>query len=144
MSLVLFLAMVKVSASNDEDMHKAMMWNLEGERLYMSGNYSSAATAFQNAIYYAPKGSIMMGFAYAYKFNENFSMAIQPNVNYSALKIHPNPLANPSMTAGYPNSDNASAIGFGAQIGMYFKTNDGFKLGLSYKSPVNFNEFKFK
>ena len=61
----------------------------------------------------------------AYKFNENFSMAIQPNVNYSALKIHPNPLANPSMTAGYPNSDNASAIGFGAQVGMYFKTNNG-------------------
>ena len=32
------------------------------------------------------------------------------------------------MTAGYPNSDNASAIGFGAQVGMYFKTNNGFKL----------------
>ena len=82
---------------------------------------------------------MQVGFAYAYKFNENFSMAIQPNVNYSALKIHPNPLANPSMTAGYPNSDNASAIGFGAQVGMYFKTNNGFKLGLSYKSPVYFN-----
>ena len=87
---------------------------------------------------------MQVGFAYAYKFNENFSMAIQPNVNYSALKIHPNPLANPSMTAGYPNSDNASAIGFGAQVGMYFKTNNGFKLGLSYKSPVYFNEFKFE
>lgn len=90
---------------------------------------------------------MQVGFAYAYKINKNLSIGIQPSFNYSTLKIHPNPTSGPDMTGsnkGYPNSDNASAIGFGAQVGMYFKTNNGFKLGLSYKSPVYFNEFKFE
>ncbi|GGP02116.1 hypothetical protein GCM10010992_05210 [Cloacibacterium rupense] len=86
---------------------------------------------------------MQVGFAYAYKLSNNLSIGIQPNINYSSLKIHPNPLAGPSMTMGYPNSDNASAFGFGAQFGVYYKSDSGFKLGASYKTPVFFNEFKF-
>lgn len=87
---------------------------------------------------------MQVGFAYAYKVNKNLSIGIQPNLNYSSLKIHPNPLIGPSMSLGYPNSDNASAFGFGAQFGVYYKSDSGFKLGASYKTPVFFDEFKFK
>lgn len=87
---------------------------------------------------------MQVGFAYAYKFNKNLSLGIQPNISYSSLKINPNPLSAPSPTLGYPNSDNASAFGFGAQLGVYYKADSGFKLGASYKIPVFFNEFKFK
>lgn len=90
---------------------------------------------------------MQVGFAYAYKINKNLSIGIQPSFNYSTLKIHPNPTSGPDMTAsnkGYPNSDNASAKGFGAQLGVYYKSDSGFKLGASYKTPISFGEFTFK
>ena len=87
---------------------------------------------------------MQVGFTYAYKINKNLSVGIQPSFNYSALKIHPNPTSGPSMTLGYPNSDNASATGFGAQLGVYYKSDSGFKLGASYKTPISFGVFTFK
>lgn len=89
---------------------------------------------------------MQIGFAYAYKFSPNLSLGIQPNISYSALKVNPNPTSSPDMVTfkGYPLSNNASAIGFGAQLGVYYKTDSGFKVGASYKTPVYFNEFTFK
>ena len=48
------------------------------------------------------------------------------------------------MTAGYPNSDNASAIGLEHKLGCILKPTMVLNSGLSYKSPVYFNEFKFE
>ena len=86
---------------------------------------------------------MQVGFAYAYKLNKNLSIGIQPNISYSALKIQPNPLAAPNAY-GYSKSDNATAFGYGAQVGVYYKSDKGFKVGASYKTPVFFNEFKFE
>ena len=72
------------------------------------------------------------------------SMAIQPNVNYSALKIHPNPLANPSMTAGYPNLIMLLQLVLEHKLGCILKPTMVLNSVYLIKSPVYFNEFKFE
>ncbi|WP_081212131.1 OmpP1/FadL family transporter [Salegentibacter sediminis] len=87
---------------------------------------------------------LQAGFAYAYELSDNFSIGINPTINYSALELLPNPTANPSMTAGYPGTDKASAIGFGGQIGVFYDSQMGFKAGASYKTNQYFSDFEFE
>jgi len=87
---------------------------------------------------------LQVSFSWAYQISETFSIGVQPNIDYASLELAPNPLASPSMTAGYPVSDKASAIGFGAQFGMFLNTESGFKLGASYKTAQKFGEFEFE
>jgi long-chain fatty acid transport protein len=87
---------------------------------------------------------MQVSLTWAFKITENFSFGIQPNFNYAALELAPNPLSSPSMTAGYPESDNASAIGFGAQFGLYYASKEGMKVGVSYKTPQAISELEFK
>lgn len=87
---------------------------------------------------------LQVGLTYAYKISENVSIGLQPTFNYGALELSPNPLSSPSMTLGYPVSDKASAIGFGGQVGIFFDSQNGFKLGASYKTPQYFGSFEFK
>ncbi|HEY9185418.1 MAG TPA: porin [Salegentibacter sp.] len=84
------------------------------------------------------------GIAYAYELSDKFSIGINPTINYSALELLPNPTANPSMTAGYPGTDKASAIGFGGQVGVFYDSQMGFKAGASYKTNQYFSDFEFE
>jgi long-chain fatty acid transport protein len=86
---------------------------------------------------------LQVGLTYAYNINEQFSIGIAPTFNYASLQLEPNPLASPSPTLGYPKSDKSSALGVGAQAGLFFKSKQGFKFGLSYKTEQSFNEFEF-
>lgn len=87
---------------------------------------------------------LQVGFTWAYQVTEKFSIGIEPTINYGALKIGPNPLARPDFTGkGYPESDKAGAIGFGAQIGVFYDTHSGFKIGASYKTQQYFGDMKF-
>lgn len=86
---------------------------------------------------------MQVGFTYAYALSDQLSIGVAPTVNYSALLLEPNPLSPPSMTKGYPVADRASAIGFGGQAGIYYRSDAGFRLGLSYKSQQYFNAFEF-
>lgn len=87
---------------------------------------------------------MQVGFTYAYEVSEKFSIGIQPTFNWSALQLEPNPLASPSPTLGYPKSDNASALGAGAQVGVFYNSGSGLKLGAAYKTQQYFEEFTFK
>ena len=87
---------------------------------------------------------LQVGIAWAYEISDNFSIGIQPTINYSALELAPSPLSSPSMTLGYPVSDKASAIGFGAQFGAFYHSPGGIKLGASYKTAQKFNDLEFK
>jgi len=94
---------------------------------------------------------LQVGLSYAYELSDKFSIGIQPNVNYAALELAPNPLAAPDFPPsmggtgkGYPTSDKASAIGYGAQFGLFFDSGFGLKLGASYKTAQTFKEFEFK
>lgn len=85
---------------------------------------------------------LQIGLSYAYELSDKFSIGIQPNIDYAALELAPNPTANPSA-AGYPTTDKASAIGFGAQVGLFYDSGFGLKLGASYKTEQKFSEFEF-
>ena len=85
---------------------------------------------------------LQIGLAWAYELTDQFSIGIQPTINYAALELAPNPTSNPTA-AGYPVSDKASAIGYGAQFGLFFNSPSGFKLGASYKTPQKFDDLEF-
>jgi long-chain fatty acid transport protein len=87
---------------------------------------------------------LQIGFTWAYEISEKFSIGIQPTFNYSALELGPNPLAVPDQMKGYPNSEQATSLGFGGQIGLFYDTHSGFKIGASYKTPQYFGEFDFE
>lgn len=87
---------------------------------------------------------MQVGLTYAYKLSEKFSIGIAPTLNYSALQLAPNPISAPSMTMGYPVSNKATALGTGGQIGVYYNSGKGIKIGASYKTEQNFGSFEFK
>ena len=87
---------------------------------------------------------LQVGFTWAYQITENFSIGIEPTINYQSLEISPNPLVSPSMTAGYSKSESSSAIGYGAQVGVYYDSKTGFTAGASYKSKQYMADFSFK
>jgi len=94
---------------------------------------------------------LQVGLSYAYELSDKLSIGVQPNINYAALELAPNPLSPPDFPAsmggtdkGYPTSDKASVIGFGAQFGLFYDSGFGLKLGASYKTAQKFNEFEFK
>ncbi len=84
---------------------------------------------------------LQVGFTWAYNFSEKFSIGFQPTFNYASLSLEPNPLAIPTAT-GYPKGD-ATALGFGGQVGLFYDSQNGIKLGASYKTPQTFSEFDF-
>ena len=86
---------------------------------------------------------LQVGFTWAYKLSEKFSIGIEPTIDYGALELEPNPLSSPSQTFGYPKSDKTSALGFGAQFGLFFDSGSGFKAGTSYKTNQWFSKYKF-
>lgn len=87
---------------------------------------------------------LQVGITYAYKIDEHWSVGLAPTFNYSSLELAPNPLSSPSSTLGYPVSNKASALGIGGQVGVFYNSGKGIKLGASYKTPQYFGEFDFK
>ena len=85
---------------------------------------------------------LQVGFTWAYELTDKFSIGIEPTIDYAALELAPNPTANPSA-AGYPSTDKANAIGYGAQFGVFYDSGNGLKLGASYKTVQKFSEFEF-
>lgn len=87
---------------------------------------------------------LQVGVTYAYKITDQVSIGLAPTFNYSSLKLAPNPLSSPSQTLGYPVSNKATALGIGGQVGVFYNSGKGIKLGASYKSPQSFGSFDFK
>lgn len=86
---------------------------------------------------------MQVSLTWSYEILKGFSLGIQPNFNYASLELEPSPLSSPSPTLGYPVSDKASAFGFGAQVGLYYASESGVKLGASYKTAQTFSDFEF-
>ncbi len=67
------------------------------------------------------------------------------------MELAPNPLSVPDFPVdlggtgrGYPTSDKATALGFGAQFGIFFDSGSGFKAGASYKTAQSFGDLEFE
>jgi long-chain fatty acid transport protein len=87
---------------------------------------------------------MQIGGSYAYKISAGFSIGICPTFNLATLSLEPNPIASPSNTKGYPISNKATAMGIGAQVGIYYEHPSGIKLGSSYKTQQYFSDFDFQ
>lgn len=87
---------------------------------------------------------LQIGGTYAYEISKNFAIGLQPTFNYASLQLSPNPIASPSQTLGYPISNKAVTIGYGGQVGLFYHSEGGIKIGISYKTAVKFGDFKFK
>ncbi|MCF6223390.1 MAG: OmpA family protein [Flavobacteriaceae bacterium] len=85
---------------------------------------------------------LQIGFTWAYEVSDKFSIGFQPVFNYESLELSPNPLASPTAT-GYPTNESATALGFGGQVGLFYDSQNGFKMGASYKTPQKFSEMDF-
>ncbi len=83
---------------------------------------------------------LQVGLTWAYEISDQFSIGVEPTFNYASLKLIPNPTANPTG-AGYPSADKATALGFGAQFGVFYNSPSGFKAGASYKTKQSFSDF---
>jgi len=96
---------------------------------------------------------LQVGFTWAYNISEKFSIGFQPTFNYGALEIGPNPLGRPDfgpdpinqpeLGKGYPVSESTGTIGFGGQIGLFYDSQNGFKVGASYKTQQYMGEMEF-
>ena len=93
---------------------------------------------------------MQVSFSWSYEMVKGFSIGLQPNFNYASLELAPNPLSAPDFPAdmggtgkGYPVSDKAAAIGYGGQIGLFYTSEGGFNIGVSYKTAQTFTDFKF-
>lgn len=93
---------------------------------------------------------LQVSLSYAYKLTKKVSIGIQPNINYESLQLSPNPTTSPDMPMPYgtgklyPTTDKASAMGYGAQVGIFYDSHDMLKLGMSYKTKQYFSEYTFK
>ena len=87
---------------------------------------------------------LQIGVTWAYELSDQFSVGIQPTINFGGLELEPNPIATPSQELGYPKSKRDWATGFGAQVGLFFDSGTGFKAGASYKTVQTFSEFEFE
>jgi len=86
---------------------------------------------------------LQVSLSWSYEIAKGFSVGVQPNINYASLELAPNPLSSPSMTLGYPESDKATAFGFGAQFGLFYASEGGINIGASYKTAQSFSDFDF-
>ncbi|MFD0862912.1 OmpP1/FadL family transporter [Sungkyunkwania multivorans] len=86
---------------------------------------------------------LQVGFTWAYKVSDKFSIGVAPTFNYASLELIPNPTANPNQS-GYPTTDKASALGFGTQFGAFFDSGSGIKAGVSYKTKQSFSDFELE
>ncbi|MFD1294041.1 OmpP1/FadL family transporter [Lutibacter holmesii] len=86
---------------------------------------------------------LQVSLSWSYEILKGLSLGIQPNINYASLELAPSPISSPSMTLGYPNSDKATAVGFGAQFGLYYASEGGVNIGASYKTAQSFSDFEF-
>jgi len=93
---------------------------------------------------------MQIGFTVAYELSDKFSIGFTPNFNYASLEIAPNPTTSPDFPPefggtgkGYPEAAAASTTGIGGQIGVFFDSGSGFKLGASYKTKQTLGDLKF-
>lgn len=84
---------------------------------------------------------MQLGLTGAYKITEGLSIGIAPTFNYSSLLIEPVPIAAPS-NKGYPLGEKASALGIGAQAGLFLHLETGINFGVAYKSTQFFKELE--
>ena len=74
----------------------------------------------------------------AYKFNDNFSMSLGVDIMYTSLYLGQRAaLLSPYGNLGDADMRiDASGVGVGAHVGLHYKFNEQWAVGLAYKSQI--------
>ncbi len=76
------------------------------------------------------------------KISDKLSLGVGVLLNYARLEVDPFPGAAPTA-AGYPNVDQAGALGYGFNFGILYDINEAWSVGAAYRTMVNFKTFDF-
>ncbi|HWM89308.1 MAG TPA: outer membrane protein transport protein [Thermoanaerobaculia bacterium] len=83
----------------------------------------------------------------AFQVNDSLSVGGAFVAGRASLTARPAGFASPDCTPTgvcfVPSVDSDSAWGFGAQIGVLYKVNPAFNIGLSYQSEMEFEDFEW-
>ncbi len=83
----------------------------------------------------------------AVQVNDQLSIGGAFIAGRASLTARPAGFTTPDCTATgtcfVPSTDSDSAWGFGAQVGVLYKINDTFNVGLSYQSEMEFEDFEW-
>jgi len=91
---------------------------------------------------YSEYQMMQVGLTGAYDLGNGLSIGLAPTINYSTLEIEPVPIAAPNPELGYPIGDKATAFGMGFQAGLFYQTELGLNIGISYKSTQWFKDLE--
>lgn len=87
--------------------------------------------------------------ALVYDVNDHLSISISPLVDLGVLQLDPAAIAAPDNANGDPyytypaGTHSRSAWGAGFSVGAYYKADDDWSFGSSYKSPQWFQSYSF-
>lgn len=82
----------------------------------------------------------------AYQVNDNLSLAIAPTFNLASLEFAPITTSAPTIVNGllvYPSGDRANSNGYGVHIGISYRPQESWTIGLTYKSRQVFRSFNY-
>jgi long-chain fatty acid transport protein len=84
----------------------------------------------------------------AWRLSDSLSLGASLNVARSALTADPAGFASPDCSgpAGpcfFPRVNSDSAWGFGVGVGLHYRINPSFALGLSYNTETDFEDFEW-
>lgn len=84
----------------------------------------------------------------AWKVNDSLSLGVSLNTARSALTAEPAGFASPDCSGPFgpcffPHVNSDSAWGYGLGVGVYYKLNPAFALGLSYNTETDFSDFEW-
>jgi long-chain fatty acid transport protein len=84
----------------------------------------------------------------SYQVTDRLSVGFGPALGLASLKLDPAFITQPDVSSGFPNYPNGTHTPFiwggGAQAGVFYKTEEGWRLGASLKSPRWFAPERFQ
>jgi len=91
---------------------------------------------------------VQLGLTATYAITDNLYFGITPTLNIASISGTPFLGVAPDIDvngfAYYPGVENDKALGFGAQLSLFYKHESGFSAGFSYKSKQDFEEFELE
>ena len=83
--------------------------------------------------------------AVAWKISDSFSVAAGPIIDLAALDADPLFIVSPNANGDYPPGTHSRiSWGAGFQVGAYYRFDNGFRVGASFKSPQWLESFKWQ
>ena len=92
---------------------------------------------------------LQMAPSVAIKLTDNISIGVSPTIDAAQLQVDPAIFVSPDDANGdgvptYPAATHTRLVwGLGFQVGVYYKSDCGFGLGASFKSPQWFEPFRW-